>query len=335
MAAVVIVGSGAAGLAAALAAVDAGADVALLERAGHVGGTTALSGGVVWAPGNHQLGTGPTGIHDAEDALTYLTALARGDVDHHLMAAFTAEAGRVAASVEQRTALRWEPLDAWPDYRPELPGARGGGRSLWPAPLPVSPAVAALVQPSPEDREGAGTDAAGDAPVVLRGAIRGRALVAALLAAVLDAGVDVRTDTGVHRLRRDAEDRVVGSRRRAATASTAQWCSPPAGSSTTRRCAPPSSAVPPSPPWGRRGVPVTGCAWPWRRGRCSATWPKGGGCPHCRSPASAWGRRVLPGPAHRARPARRRPRRPRRAALRRRGPELRGRRAGHGALRHR
>jgi len=53
-------------------------------------------------------------------------------------------------------------------------------------------------------------DAGGDAAVVLRGAVRGRALVAGLLAAVLDAGVDVRTGARVRSLRRDTEGRVVG-----------------------------------------------------------------------------------------------------------------------------
>ena len=52
MPSVIVVGSGAAGLAAGLAAADAGADVVVLESAASVGGTTALSGGVVSAPGH-------------------------------------------------------------------------------------------------------------------------------------------------------------------------------------------------------------------------------------------------------------------------------------------
>ena len=47
---VVVAGSGAAGLTAALAAATEGADVLLVERAGQLGGTTALSGGRVWVP---------------------------------------------------------------------------------------------------------------------------------------------------------------------------------------------------------------------------------------------------------------------------------------------
>src|SRR3546814_9935837 len=53
---VVVVGSGAAALAAALAAHDAGARVAVVERASAVGGTTAVSGGGVWMPRNYVTG---------------------------------------------------------------------------------------------------------------------------------------------------------------------------------------------------------------------------------------------------------------------------------------
>src|SRR5262249_58608878 len=50
---VVVAGSGAAGLTAALAAAVSGASVLLVERGERLGGTTALSGGRVWVPGNH------------------------------------------------------------------------------------------------------------------------------------------------------------------------------------------------------------------------------------------------------------------------------------------
>ncbi len=50
---VLVAGSGAAGLTAALAAAVAGAGVLLVERGEQLGGTSALSGGRVWVPGNH------------------------------------------------------------------------------------------------------------------------------------------------------------------------------------------------------------------------------------------------------------------------------------------
>ena len=52
---IVIVGSGAAGLSAALSARHHGADVLVLERADRFGGTTAVSGGVTWVPNNDRM----------------------------------------------------------------------------------------------------------------------------------------------------------------------------------------------------------------------------------------------------------------------------------------
>src|ERR1700722_1962790 len=92
---VVVVGSGAAGLAAALAASGAGADVVVLEGADSVGGTTAMSGGGVWMPGHGRDGA-TTALDDSpEDALAYLRAAGGDDVEVELVKAFVADTGRV------------------------------------------------------------------------------------------------------------------------------------------------------------------------------------------------------------------------------------------------
>lgn len=202
---VVVVGSGAAGLAAALGASSAGAEVLLLEAGPAVGGTSAMSGGVVWCPGHGRGGAGDDG---PARATAYLEALAHGDVDAALMRSFVSGAAPVVDEIEQRTPLEWDVLEHWPDYRSDLPGGSAGGRSLWPRPVCLDPGIERRVQPAfdqpsppqrPGDggRRGAGLADATGAPahdgVVLRGHVRGRALCAALLAGVLGAGVEVRT----------------------------------------------------------------------------------------------------------------------------------------------
>ena len=74
---VVVLGSGAAGLTAALAAAVRGASVAVFEKADRLGGTSALSGAGIWIPGN-QL-AGQAGIEDSrERGLEYLMSLSNG-----------------------------------------------------------------------------------------------------------------------------------------------------------------------------------------------------------------------------------------------------------------
>jgi len=68
--------TGGAGLTAALAAHDFGAgEVAVLEKSGMVGGTTAMSGGMLWIPLNHHQQA--NGVEDSwDDVVAYLDALA-------------------------------------------------------------------------------------------------------------------------------------------------------------------------------------------------------------------------------------------------------------------
>src|SRR5688572_33353217 len=74
---VVVIGTGGAGLVAALAAHAGKAKVAILDKSDKVGGTTAVSGGVVWIPNNKHMPE--VGIADSfDDALTYTTRLADG-----------------------------------------------------------------------------------------------------------------------------------------------------------------------------------------------------------------------------------------------------------------
>ena len=125
---VVVMGTGAAALAAALSAHDAGASVAVIERSDTVGGTTAVSGGGVWMPCNHV-----SGADDSRDeALVYMRSLSRGRTSDDLLVRFAADGPGIVAGLEQRTRLRFGSV-SWPDYHPEMEGARTCGRMIEPA----------------------------------------------------------------------------------------------------------------------------------------------------------------------------------------------------------
>jgi succinate dehydrogenase/fumarate reductase flavoprotein subunit len=125
---VIVIGSGAAGLVAAIAAHDAGARVLLLERAETIGGATAVSGGVIWIPLNRHMVE--IGINDSrEDALTYCTRLALGRAPAELIETFVDTGHEALAYLEAQTPLRCSAIPL-PDYHAELPGARMGGRSV-------------------------------------------------------------------------------------------------------------------------------------------------------------------------------------------------------------
>ncbi|MGW0759269.1 FAD-dependent oxidoreductase [Streptomyces sp. NPDC002814] len=203
MTSVIVVGSGAAGLAAALSARESGAAVTVLEAASTVGGTTALSSGAVWLPNNH---LPPAADDSPELTRTYLCHLRRvggpADTDGAALDRFVAEAPHVAQWLEKRTPLRWAALPI-PDCHGALPGAyRSGGRSLEPRPFDAAPKVAALVRAALPWRPPATltelvTGRASPGLIEQRGRARtrtsGQALVATLLTAAVDAGVAIRT----------------------------------------------------------------------------------------------------------------------------------------------
>jgi 3-oxosteroid 1-dehydrogenase len=131
---VAVVGSGAAALVAAVAATDRGADVIVLEKSSYVGGTTALSGGLVWVPANHHLRA--AGLHDSlDDAYQYVDRLAAGRRRPEVIRAVVGAAPAMVEFLEATTGLRFEMLDK-PDYHPEFAGARARGRCLAAQPMP-------------------------------------------------------------------------------------------------------------------------------------------------------------------------------------------------------
>lgn len=128
---VVVLGSGGGGLTSAIVAHDRGAKVAILEKSSKVGGTTSVSGGIVWIPNNAHMAE--VGIGDSrEDAMAYVGRLADGRVPEALIARFVDAGPEMLEYVEAHTPATFAAIRDWPDYQPELPGGKPGGRSLAP-----------------------------------------------------------------------------------------------------------------------------------------------------------------------------------------------------------
>lgn len=200
---VVVVGSGAAGLSAALAARAQGAEVTVLESTEYVGGTTALSGGVAWVPVNHLEMAGEA-RDSREQAREYLANMALGDADGELTERFIAQAGPAAQWLEENSDLDWELLP-YPDYHCEMPGGMTvGGRSLSACLVTPRSDVAELLRPALSWRAPVThlevVSNTVDPDVIaqrrLDGTVTmGQAMIAALLTSCIDQGINVRTRT--------------------------------------------------------------------------------------------------------------------------------------------
>lgn len=125
---VLVVGSGAGGLAAAVTASVLGLDVIVCEQADLIGGTTALSGGEVWIPMSRQAGS-KTG-DSPEAALEYLENVVGERLDRQRAVAYLAQAPEALAFLEDNSHLEYELMPGVVDYSSDLTGATVGRRSL-------------------------------------------------------------------------------------------------------------------------------------------------------------------------------------------------------------
>jgi 3-oxosteroid 1-dehydrogenase len=114
----VVVGSGAAGAMAALRAAELGLSTVIIEKTHKYGGTSATSGGVLWIP-NHGLSENGD---SREQALQYLNKLVSGSIQRDRLEAFVDQGPQM---VRFMRSLGIAVMQAqWPDYFPDVPGAR-------------------------------------------------------------------------------------------------------------------------------------------------------------------------------------------------------------------
>ncbi len=128
-----VIGSGAGGLSAAVTAAWHGLNVIVAEKEAVFGGTTAWSGGWMWAPLNPLAQR--AGIAEDPDApRTYLRHVLGNNFDEAQVTAFLDAAPHMVAFFEKNTALQFEGGDKIPDTYGDAPGAGTGGRSVIAAP---------------------------------------------------------------------------------------------------------------------------------------------------------------------------------------------------------
>ena len=117
---VVVVGSGAAGMTAALAAAYHGLRTVVLEKTDYFGGSTARSGGGIWAPGNEVLRK--AGVRDTPDQASAYLAHVAGPVSEARRRALLARGPEMLAFVRAHTPVDFAWVPGYADYYPEAPG---------------------------------------------------------------------------------------------------------------------------------------------------------------------------------------------------------------------
>lgn len=241
-----VIGSGAGGLAAAVTAAHLGLKVIVAEKDPQFGGTTAWSGGWMWLPRN-PLAVEAGIVEPIAEPLAYLRHELGERFDETRARAFLEAAPRMVEFFRSKTALRFIDGNAIPDFHGRTPHASLGGRSLCAAPFDgrrLGARIADLKPPLPETTLWGMGIASGielrhflnalrspasfwhvtkrvlahgkDLLLHRRGLrlVNGNALVAALAASAFEAGVDIRTRSPARRLLRGSDgkgERVTGA----------------------------------------------------------------------------------------------------------------------------
>ncbi|MEX3788055.1 FAD-dependent oxidoreductase [Paraburkholderia sp. BR14374] len=131
----VVVGSGAAGLATAITAGKRGLDVIVLEKEPVFGGTTALSGGVLWTPLS-KYGRQQNPADTVERVREYMMSETGNNYDAAAVECFVENGPKMVEFFERETEMKFVPT-LYPDYHPDAPGAVAIGRSILAAPYDI------------------------------------------------------------------------------------------------------------------------------------------------------------------------------------------------------
>lgn len=127
----VVVGSGIGGLTAAITAKLEGLRPLLLEKTPLIGGSSALSGGVLWLPNNPLMAR--AGVADSrEEGLRYLENFVGPDDRYSTPArreAFIDNIGPMIAAMEAQ-GMKYRRCHGYADYYDRLPGGHAAGRAL-------------------------------------------------------------------------------------------------------------------------------------------------------------------------------------------------------------
>lgn len=130
-----VVGSGAAGLSCAITAKKRGLDVVVLEKEPVFGGTTALSGGVLWIPLNHH-GRKQYPVDTVEAVRTYMMQETGSFYDEEAVSSFIENGPKMVEFFERETEMKFIPT-LYPDYHPNVPGGVNIGRSILAEPYDI------------------------------------------------------------------------------------------------------------------------------------------------------------------------------------------------------